>query len=128
MTNNGNAPSILPPAMPLFEQRVTATLKRATDTFRTRGDQYGDTWRDCQWLKLRAVLFQMFGMKPTITQCRAMALASLGDVKYQRLQGGYNGDHLVDGINYDAALHEEMIEVYKEAALILQTSNFKPRT
>lgn len=102
--------------IPLFEQRVTETLKRATDTFRTRGDQYGDTWRDCQWLKLRAVLFTTLGLKISPAQCRAIALASLGDVKYQRMQGGYAEDHLIDGINYDAALASEMREVYRESA------------
>lgn len=102
--------------IPLFEKRVTATLASCTDTFRSRGDQYGDTWAHCQHLALRAVLFQMFGLKPTPTQCRAMAAASLVDVKYQRLEGGYGPDHLIDGINYQAFLHDEMIEVYKEAS------------
>jgi hypothetical protein len=100
-------------AVPLFDQRVTATLKRCTDTLRERGDQYGDTWADCQWLKLRAVLFSLWGMKISATQCRALALACFSDMKYQRLQGGYTPDHLIDGINYDAALAEEMQAVYR---------------
>lgn len=100
----------------LFAQRADATLKRCKEIYSNRGDQYGDTWRDCQWLKLKAILFTMFGMKPTVSQCRAMALASLADVKYSRFLGGYNEDHVIDGINYDAALAEEMREIYKEAS------------
>lgn len=110
------ASSILPPVVPLFEKRVTSTLSKCTDTFRSRGDQYGDTWRHCQHLALRAVLFQVFGLKPTPAQCRAMASAVLVDVKYQRLEGGYTPDHLIDGINYQAYLHDEMEQVYKDSA------------
>src|ERR1043166_8478731 len=107
---------------PLFAQLADATLDRCKATYSNRGDQYGDTWRDCQWLKLKAILFTMFGLKPTIAQCRAMSLAALSDVKYSRFLGGYNDDHVIDGINYDAALAEEMREVYKEPA----KRRFKP--
>ena len=101
---------------PLFQRRAEPTLQLAQDTFRTRGDQYGDTWQDCQWLKLKAVLFTTYGMKPSDSQCRAMALAAYADMKYQRMQGGYAEDHILDGINYDAALATEMREIYKDAA------------
>ncbi len=104
------------PETPLFDQRVTATLARCTDTFRSRGDQYGDTWRDCQHLALRAILFTMWGIKLSDTQCRALASAVLVDVKYQRLEGGYTEDHLIDGINYQAFLADEMREVYAAAS------------
>lgn len=100
---------------PLFQRRAEPTLKLAQDTFRTRGDQYGDTWADCQWLKLKAILFTMWGKIPTPGQCRAMALAAYADMKYQRMQGGYAEDHILDGINYDAALATEMREIYASA-------------
>lgn len=102
--------------IPLFEQRCMATFMAAQDTFRSRGDQYGDTWRDCQHLALKAVIFQMFGLKPTKVQCEAMACASLVDVKYQRFQGGYDPDHPLDGINYQAYLRDAMEQVYKEGS------------
>lgn len=100
--------------IPLFEQRCKATFDAACATFRERGDQYGDTWRDCQWLALRAVIFQMFGLglKPTTGQCRALAAAALVDVKHQRFQGGWNPDHAIDGINYQALLAEEMRQIW----------------
>lgn len=106
----------MPPAVPLFEQRVTQTLKVCTDTFRSRGDQYGDTWRDCQHLALRAALFQMWGIKPTKIQCEALSSGVMVDLKYQRMQGGYDPDHPIDGINYQAYFHDAMADVYKEAS------------
>lgn len=116
-TFTGTIPnSIMPHIMPLFEQRVTATLKRCTDTFRARGDQYGDTWRDCQHLALRAAIFQMFGLKPTKVQCEALSAGVMVDLKYQRLQGGYDRDHPIDGVNYLAYFEDAMRDVYKEGS------------
>jgi hypothetical protein len=100
---------------PLFQQRAEASIAKCKELYTRRGDQYGDTWRDCNWLKLRAILFTMFGMKPSITQCRAMGLAAFADMKYWRHLGGYAEDHQLDGINYDAALASEMREIYAEA-------------
>lgn len=91
----------------LFEENALATLDRVKSTFTERGQQYGDTWRDCQWLALRAVAFQLGVAIPP--EClRPLAAAVLVDVKYQRLQGGFKDDHLVDGIAYAANLAEEM--------------------
>lgn len=100
----------------LFQQRAEATIAKCRETYTQRSDQYGDTWKDCNWLKLRAILFTMFGLKPTIAQCRALGLASFADMKYWRHLGGYCEDHQLDGINYDAALATEMREIYKAAA------------
>lgn len=107
----------MPPIKSLFEQRCENTFRAARDIFRTRGDQYGDTMRDSQHLALKAAIFQMYGLKPTKVQCEAMLGAVLYDVKYQRLQGGYDPDHPLDGINYAAYFHDAMAQVYREAAI-----------
>lgn len=93
---------------PLFAARANATLNRARDTYSVRGAQYGDTWRDCQWLTLRAVSGRLFVGRLTDSECRRLAAAVLVDVKHQRMQGGYKDDNLIDGINYAALLAEEM--------------------
>ena len=117
-SSSGPEGSCLPnSSIPLFEQRVTATMKRCTDTFRSRGDQYGDTWRDCQHLALRAAIFQMFGLKPNKVQCEALSAGVMVDLKYQRMQGGYDHDHPIDGINYQAYFQDAMMEVYKSASV-----------
>ncbi len=95
---------------PLFAENAGATLERAIEVFTTRGNQYGDTWRDCQWLTLRAVAAELAERKISgVYDC--IAAAVLCDLKYQRLQGGWNEDHLVDGINYQAYLVEAMRKV-----------------
>lgn len=39
---------------------------------------------------------------------RAIALAALVDVKYQRGEGGYKDDNIVDGVAYQLVLAEEI--------------------
>ena len=45
---------------------------------------------------------------------RLLAAAALSDVKYQRMQGGWKGDTIVDRIAYDANLADE-VETYVAA-------------
>jgi hypothetical protein len=95
---------------PKFEKNALATFERATATFGERGTQYGDTWRDCQFLKMKAVASH-FGLSIPDQFFRALATAAFSDMKYQRLQGGYKDDSIIDGINYDAFLAEEVREL-----------------
>lgn len=92
---------------PLFEQHAGKTIGVVTSTFGERGQQYGDTWRDCQWLTLKAVS-RKYGVDIPEYAVRALALAALCDVKYQRQQGGYKEDSVVDGIAYGLVMVEEI--------------------
>lgn len=98
------------PQQPLFEKRASATIKRVTNTFGQRGSEYGDTMRDCQWLCLKAVAKKLGVVIPP-EHCRALAIAAMVDIKYQRYQGGYKDDNGVDGIAYSAFLVDEMMEI-----------------
>lgn len=92
---------------PLFETHALATLGRATDTYVGRGSEYGDTWRECRFLKMAAVARALgYEIKPE--HFRALATAAFCDMKYWRFLGGYKDDSLLDGINYDAFLAEEV--------------------
>ena len=95
--------------MPLFEQLVEQGHARALAVCTQRGAQYGDSWRACPWLVLRAVLRCLGyaeGLSPN--QLRIIALAALCDVKYARLAGGWKADTAVDLGNYLAALEAAM--------------------
>jgi len=99
---------------PLFETHTLATLSRAQRIFVGRGDEYGDTWRDCAFLKMEAVARALrCEIKPE--HFRALAVAAFADMKYWRFLGGFKDDHLIDGINYDAFLAEEMRQLLGES-------------
>lgn len=100
----------LPPAQPLFEKRALASIARVTATFGQRGNEYGDTMRDCQWLALRAAAKQL-GIDIPLEKARAIAIAGMVDIKYQRLQGGYKDDSVIDGVAYATFLADEMQEL-----------------
>jgi hypothetical protein len=92
---------------PLFDTNAAKTISTVSATFSQRGGEYGDTWRDCQWLNMKAVAF-IAGLKIDTAQCRLLAAAALSDVKYQRMQGGYKADTVIDRIAYDANLAAEV--------------------
>jgi hypothetical protein len=92
---------------PLFESNANASIARVTATFGQRGTEYGDTWRNAQWLAMRAVARKLAVQIPD-EALRPLAAAALYDVKYQRLEGGYKDDSVIDGIAYGANLAEEM--------------------
>lgn len=92
---------------PLFDTNATETLKQVEDTFCQRGGEYGDTWRNGQWLAIKAVAKTM-GIALNPEQARKLVAAALVDVKYQRLEGGYKEDTIIDGIAYSANLAAEM--------------------
>jgi hypothetical protein len=95
------------PATPIFESHTLTSLDRAKEIFAGRGTEYGDTWRDCQFLKMKAVA-KSLGIEIDDSHYRALATAAFSDMKYWRLLGGYKDDSIIDGINYDAFLAEEM--------------------
>jgi hypothetical protein len=92
---------------PLFETQALATIERATSTFAGRGEEYGDTWRECRFLTMQAVAKRL-GLEIPTNTLRALAAAAFVDMKYWRALGGFKDDSLVDGINYQAFLAEEM--------------------
>lgn len=92
---------------PTFETFAQATIDRATATFGQRGKEYGDSWANPHTNMLDAVANKLGVVIPQHAK-RAVLLAVLVDVKYNRLCGGYKDDTVLDGINYNAALAEEM--------------------
>lgn len=103
---------------PMFDELCKRRLSKTIKVCEERGNQYGDTLRNGQWLVTRSVLgkFNSWGLTLYSVQtfpelARALAVAGLVDVKYQRLEGGYKEDHLDDGINYSAVLAELMLEL-----------------
>jgi hypothetical protein len=92
---------------PLFEHHADKTLDRVRETYACRGTQYGNTWKNMQWLALKATL-RKFDIVAPDDKLRAIGAAALCDVKYQRLEGGYKDDTVVDGIAYNALWAEEM--------------------
>ncbi len=90
-----------------FESSALANFERAKSTFVGRGNEYGDTWRDCNFLKMKAVA-RALGHEIKPEHLRALATAAFSDMKYWRNLGGYRDDDLIDGINYDTSLAEEM--------------------
>ena len=95
---------------PLFEQRANATLSKVTATFGQRGTEYGDTWRNCRFVVMKAIARELRLNIPDDAY-RALATAAFVDMKYQRNEGGYKEDSLIDGIAYGAFLADEMREL-----------------
>jgi hypothetical protein len=98
---------------PLFNSACKKRLNKAIEIVDQRGQQYGDTLRDCQWLIFKSVYKTISGYPHeliTSEYARALAIAALCDIKYQRFQGGWNEDNIDDGINYQSIL-PEMIEL-----------------
>jgi len=98
---------------PLFDSNASKTLAKVSATFNQRGNEYGDTWRDCQWLNMKAAA-GLAGLTLDTATARLLAAAALSDVKYQRMQGGWKDDTIVDRIAYDANLAAE-VETYVAA-------------
>jgi len=105
---HGNrATPTLPIDQQLFSKNANKTLDEVKAVFSERSAQYGNTWKDCQWLAIIAA-GRSIGITLTVDQARLLGAATLYDVKYQRLQGGYKDDHLHDGIAYAANFKAEM--------------------
>ena len=98
----------------LFTSACRERLNHAIKLVEERGSQYGDTLKDCQWLVMRSV-FDLIAEEEGLLDkelARALAIAALVDIKYQRFQGGYKEDNVDDGINYLSIL-PEMIRLAK---------------
>lgn len=92
---------------PVFETFANATIDRVKGTYEQRGTEYGDTWGNSQWLALKATCRKL-GLQIPESKLRAVAAAVLFDVKYQRLEGGYKDDSVIDGMAYAGLWAEEM--------------------
>lgn len=92
---------------PIFETYTDATLDRVRETYAQRGTEYGDSWKHCQWLTMKAVCRKLGFLIPE-DMLRAVAVAALCDVKHNRLEGGYKDDTIIDSIAYHGLLAEEM--------------------
>jgi hypothetical protein len=102
----------------MFDDLCKRRLGKAISVCEQRGEEYGDTLRNGQWLVSRSVARQLadwgltmgaINVEPSLA--RALAIAGLVDIKYQRFEGGYKVDNLDDGINYSAVLAELMHEL-----------------
>lgn len=93
---------------PLFDALCKARLNKTIQVCEERGNQYGDTLKNCQWLVMRAVSERLDSWPLSMEAARKLAMAALVDIKYQRFEGGYKVDNLDDGINYAAVLAELM--------------------
>lgn len=91
----------------LFQSLADKTLDRVRDTYNKRGKEYGDSLRHCQWLTMMAVAKE-YGVEIPEKARRALALAVMVDIKYQRNEGGFKDDSVIDGIAFASALAEEM--------------------
>ena len=92
---------------PLFESNAASSISKVTATFSQRGNEYGDTWRNGQWLNIKAAA-KVAGIPMDTDTARLLAAAALSDVKYQRMEGGYKEDTVIDRIAYDANFAAEM--------------------
>jgi len=93
---------------PLFETLALPTLERVKATFTQRGGEYGDTWRNCEFITTKAIAKE-FGVNiQSLDILRSIALGILVDLKHQRLEGGWKEDSIIDGIAYSAALAEQV--------------------
>lgn len=101
-------------SVPIFETFADKTLSRVRATYAQRGGEYGDSWRNCQWLAMKATCREL-GISIPEAKLRALAVAALYDVKYQRLEGGYKDDSVIDAIAYGSLWAEEMARL-KEIA------------
>lgn len=95
---------------PRFEANAMATLDRVQKTFTQRGAEYGDTWRNCKFITFKSVAKDL-GVEVPDEFCRALVTAGFIDMKYQRPEGGYKDDSIIDGIAYMAYLAQEMLEL-----------------
>jgi len=85
-----------------FSRQAGPVLEECRAIFAERGGQYGDTWEECRWVKVRAAA-RLLGLPDiTVAQCRVLAASALVDVKYIRETGGWKDDSALDGINYEA--------------------------
>src|SRR5580704_7674096 len=89
---------------PLFDGLCEDRLNETMAVCQMRGTEYGDTWRNGQWLISAGVRRRMAKVPDCREKDRAMACAALCDVKYQRWEGGFKLDHIDDAINYLAVL------------------------
>ncbi len=96
--------------LPKFETNAIATLQRVQSTFGLRGTEYGDTMAHCQWLTMKTIA-RRYGVDIPPDLFRALAVGGLCDVKYQRQEGGYKDDNLVDAIAYQSFLAQEMLDL-----------------
>lgn len=92
---------------PIFETYADLSFGRVRATYAQRGTEYGDSWRNCQWLAMKATCRRL-GITIPEEFLRALAVAALYDVKYQRLEGGYKDDSVIDAMAYGGLWAEEM--------------------
>jgi hypothetical protein len=97
---------------PIFETYADLSFGRVRATYAQRGTEYGDSWRNCQWLAMKATCRKL-GIDVPERLLRALAVAALYDVKYQRLEGGYKDDSVIDAMAYGGLWAEEMRRLEK---------------
>jgi hypothetical protein len=101
----------------LFDKYLFSGFDRQKEICQSRSAKYADTYRDCQWLWMKAVAKRLGAVIPQ-DAFMAIALAAYADQKYQRMQGGYDEDHGRDGTNYQTVCIEcvKHVEVERQLA------------
>ena len=121
----------------LFNKLATAGRDAAAAICEQRGAEYRDSWGECQWLTLRAVLEEATARVFTresgfvvrllpLDACRALALAAMVDIKIARFGGGYKADTCDDLVNYIAALRSQMDALAPEDELNVAPNSGSP--
>ena len=90
-----------------FARMANYGQEQVKNTYAQRGSEYADTMEETQWLTLISVA-KHYGITITNDQARAIAIASLCDIKYWRSLGGLKLDNLIDGGAYNAYLIGEL--------------------
>lgn len=91
-----------------FERSADAGHEQVRAVYHQRGGEYSDTLETNDWLAFRALAKKLLGVEVSKDQARLLSLASLVDVKYERLAGGWKDDSLTDGLAYGSALLGEL--------------------
>lgn len=100
--------------LPKFAEWSIPVLQESIDILNERGAQYGDTYKTCQFLHFKAVAKLLGVTLPSSPEIiRALSLAVLSDIKYERQGGAYKSDNVKDGINYLAAMDGAVQEALK---------------
>lgn len=90
-----------------FPESADATLDKVRATYATREGEYGDSYHlDNQTAVFLKPLLRRFGVDLSPTQLRLVQLATMIDVKLQRLGGPFKEDTTVDLIAYLSVYNE----------------------
>jgi len=91
-----------------FERSADAGHEQVRAIYGQRGGEYSDTLETNDWYTMRALAKHLVGIDLSKDHARLLSLASLVNVKYERMSGGWKEDSLVDKLAYGSALLGEL--------------------